>query len=189
MLHIYTETMQPATGWAASETSQGTRDTVQRILMGQVGAWGTGAIPKDAIVEIKRAAHGVPDAIETILVRHGGGGDVQAGTSRITLKTYDQGRARWQGETLDFVWFDEEPPEDIYFEGLTRTNARNGIVTLTFVPPSRRAFDLDGCLSRMKSGLDGLADVLGVDDRHWSLTIQREDAVGGFVRAEIEVRE
>lgn len=125
---------EATTGWAASETSQGTRDTVQRILMGQVGAWGTGAIPKDAIVEIKRAAHGVPDAIETILVRHGGGGDVQAGTSRITLKTYDQGRARWQGETLDFVWFDEEPPEDIYFEGLTRTNARNGIVTLTFTP-------------------------------------------------------
>jgi phage terminase large subunit-like protein len=121
-------------GWAASETSQGTRDTVQRILLGQVGSWGTGAIPRDAIKEIKRAAHGVPDAVETVLVRHGGGGDVQAGTSRITIKTYDQGRLRWQGETLDFVWFDEEPPPDIYFEGLTRTNARGGIVTLTFTP-------------------------------------------------------
>ena len=32
------------------------------------------------------------------------------------------------------MWFDEEPPEDIYFEGLTRTNARQGIVTLTFTP-------------------------------------------------------
>jgi len=125
---------EPTIGWAASETSQGTRDTVQRILLGQVGSWGTGAIPKDAIAEIKRAAHGVPDAVETVLVRHGGGGDVQAGTSRITIKTYDQGRLRWQGETLDFVWFDEEPPEDIYFEGLTRTNARGGIVTLTFTP-------------------------------------------------------
>ena len=125
---------EPTIGWAASETSQGTRDTVQRILLGQVGSWGTGAIPRDAIREIKRAAHGVPDAVETVLVRHGGGGDVQAGTSRITIKTYDQGRLRWQGETLDFVWFDEEPPEDIYFEGLTRTNARGGIVTLTFTP-------------------------------------------------------
>lgn len=121
-------------GWAASETGQSTRDTVQRILLGQVGDWGTGAIPRGAIREIKRAAHGVPDLVETILVRFGGGGDVQAGTSRITIKTYDQGRERWQGETLDFVWFDEEPPEDIYFEGLTRTNARGGIVTLTFTP-------------------------------------------------------
>ena len=125
---------EPTIGWAASETSQGTRDTVQRILLGQVGSWGTGAIPRDAIKEIKRSAHGVPDAVETVLVKHGGGGDVQAGTSRVTIKTYDQGRLRWQGETLDFVWFDEEPPEDIYFEGLTRTNARSGIVTLTFTP-------------------------------------------------------
>ena len=124
----------PTIGWAASETGQSTRDTVQRILLGQVGSWGTGAIPRDAIQEIKRAAHGVPDAVETVLVRHGGGGDLQAGTSRVTIKTYDQGRLRWQGETLDFVWFDEEPPDDIYFEGLTRTNARGGIVTLTFTP-------------------------------------------------------
>jgi len=125
---------EPVIGWAASETSQSTRDTVQRILLGQPGAWGTGAIPRDCILDIKRASHGVADAVETIMVRHGGGGDVQAGASRITIKTYDQGRERWQGETLDFVWFDEEPPEDIYFEGLTRTNARGGIVTLTFTP-------------------------------------------------------
>jgi phage terminase large subunit-like protein len=126
---------EPTIGWAASETGQTTRDTVQRILLGQVGSWGTGAIPKDAIVgDPKRATGGVPDLVETILVRHGGGGDVQAGTSRVTIKTYDQGRLRWQGETLDWVWFDEEPPEDIYFEGLTRTNARGGIVTLTFTP-------------------------------------------------------
>jgi phage terminase large subunit-like protein len=120
---------EPVVGWAASETSQSTRDTVQRILLGQPGAWGTGAIPKRHIVDIKRAAHGVSDAVETILVQHKSGG-----ISRVTIKTYDQGRTRWQGETLDFVWFDEEPPADIYFEGLTRTNARQGIVTLTFTP-------------------------------------------------------
>jgi phage terminase large subunit-like protein len=120
---------EPTTGWAASETSQGTRDTVQRLLLGPVGSWGCGAIPADCILDIKRAAHGVADAVETILVKH-----VTGGTSRITLKTYDQGRTRWQGETLDFVWFDEEPPEDIYIEGLTRTNATQGIVWVTFTP-------------------------------------------------------
>lgn len=119
----------PTSSWGASETSQGTRDTVQRLLLGKVGEWGTGAIPASKILEIKRATHGVADAVETILVRH-----VSGGISRITLKTYDQGRTRWQGETLDFVWFDEEPPEDIYSEGLTRTNATNGIVWVTFTP-------------------------------------------------------
>lgn len=120
---------EPVIGWAASETSQSTRDTVQRLLLGDPGNWGTGAIPRRAIQDVKRATHGVADAVETILVSHKTGG-----TSRVTIKTYDQGRLRWQGETLDFVWFDEEPPEDIYFEGLTRTNARGGIVTLTFTP-------------------------------------------------------
>ena len=119
----------PVSGWAASETSQGTRDTVQRMLLGPPGEWGTGAIPAAKIHEIKRATHGVADAVETIIVKHESGG-----LSRITLKTYDQGRLRWQGETLDFVWFDEEPPEDIYIEGLTRTNATGGIVWVTFTP-------------------------------------------------------
>lgn len=124
----------PVIGWVASETGQSTRDTVQRILMGRPGSWGTGAIPRDAIKDWKRAAGGVPDLLETVTVTHGGGGDVQAGRSVFTIKTYDQGRLRWQGETLDFVWFDEEPPEDLYFEGKTRTNATGGIVTLTFTP-------------------------------------------------------
>lgn len=120
---------QPTTGWAASLTSQSTRDTVQRLLLGKPGEWGTGAIPKDAIVSIKRASHGVSDAVESIVVRH-----VSGGLSRLTIKTYDQGRERWQGETLNFVWFDEEPPLDIYIEGLTRTNATQGISWLTFTP-------------------------------------------------------
>lgn len=121
--------LKPVTGWAASNTSMSTRDTVQRLLLGEPGQWGTGAIPKSNIIEIKRAAHGVSDAVDTILVRHTSGGQ-----SRVTIKTYDSGRARWQGESLEFVWFDEEPPADIYMEGLTRTNARDGIVWITFTP-------------------------------------------------------
>ena len=30
-----------------------------------------------------------------------------------------------------------------------------------------------------------LADVLGVDDRHWKLEIDRSDEIGGFVRVEV----
>jgi phage terminase large subunit-like protein len=56
------------------------------------------------------------------------------GLSTLTFKSYDQGRTKWQGETLHFVWFDEEPPPDLYTEGLTRTNATDGIVWLTFTP-------------------------------------------------------
>lgn len=58
-------------------------------------------------------------------------------------------------------------------------------VSLVFYPPTRRAFDLDNALARMKSGLDGLADVLGVDDKHWSLSIAKADQVGGMVKVEV----
>ncbi len=118
------------TGWAASLTSQSTRDTVQRLLLGPPGQWGTGAIPKANIVEIKRASHGVADAVDSVTVAHESGG-----VSRLGIKTYDQGRERWQGETLDFVWFDEEPRDPaLYTEGLTRTNATGGITYMTFTP-------------------------------------------------------
>lgn len=58
-------------------------------------------------------------------------------------------------------------------------------LTLTFHAPTRRAFDLDNALARCKAGLDGLCDVLGVDDSKWSLTIRKADTTGGFVRVEI----
>jgi phage terminase large subunit-like protein len=121
---------KPPVGWGASLTSQVTRDTIQRLLIGQPGQWGMNcAIPKDALGEIKRSTHGVADAVESISVKH-----VTGGHSRITLKSYDQGRERFQGETLDFVWLDEEPPQDIYTEALTRTQAVAGVLWLTFTP-------------------------------------------------------
>lgn len=122
--------LKPTIGWAASNTSQGTRDSVQRMLLGQPGDWGTGAIPKRSILDIKKATHGVADAVEIITVRH----QPTGGTSRITIKTYDQGRERWQGDTINWLWCDEEPPMDIYIEGLTRTNATGGIAYITFTP-------------------------------------------------------
>lgn len=119
---------RPVNCWAAGVTGTGTRDNPQRILLGRSGEFGTGAIPKDDIVS-HSLARGMADAVDTIRVRHRSGG-----TSSLTLKTYEQGREKWQGETLDWLWFDEEPPQDIYTEGLTRTNATGGLVCITFTP-------------------------------------------------------
>lgn len=70
-------------------------------------------------------------------------------------------------------------------QGARRVQAGALHVSLVFYPPTRRAFDLDNALARMKAGLDGLADVLGVDDRHWSLSIARAAQIGGFVKVEV----
>ena len=70
-------------------------------------------------------------------------------------------------------------------QGAKRMEPRALHVSLTFHPPDRRPRDMDNMLSASKAGLDGLADVLGVDDRHWRLSIARADQVGGFVRVEV----
>ncbi len=123
---------RPVRAWAASKTGEVTRDCVQRLLVGEpkdASTWGTGLVPHDALADYSRR-QGVADALDSILVKHVGGGN-----STLGFKSYDQGREKWQGETLDFVWFDEEPPMDIYMEGLTRTNATEGGMTyLTFTP-------------------------------------------------------
>jgi phage terminase large subunit-like protein len=121
---------------AGSESSELTRKGVQRILMGPPESeehWGEGSIPRNAIKSWSRK-QGVPNALDNIVVLHGGGGDVQAGESVIQFASYDQGRTKWQADTLDFVWFDEEPDEDVYTEGITRTNATGGYCIITFTP-------------------------------------------------------
>ena len=46
--------------------------------------------------------------------------------SKIWFKSCEAGREKFQGSSLDFVWFDEEPPEDIYNECKMRVLDKNG---------------------------------------------------------------
>jgi len=122
---------RPVRWWAGSKTGEVTRDGVQRYLVGEPkdeSKWGHGMIPKACLVDHARR-QGIADALDSVLVKH-----VSGGTSTLGFKSYDQGRQKWQSETLDGVWFDEEPPMDIYMEGLTRTNATGGITMITFTP-------------------------------------------------------
>ena len=117
---------------AGSESAELTRKGVQRMLFGppEIEAeWGTGMIPKKLILDISRR-QGVADAIASAVIRHEPTGDV----STIQLQSYDQGRTKWQADTVDGVWFDEEPPLDLYSEGITRTNVTQGPVIVTFTP-------------------------------------------------------
>ena len=122
---------KPIVMLAGSESYELTRDGVQRLLVGppeQEENWGTGYIPGDTIASTSRRA-GVPNALEIVSVKH-----VSGGYSSLQFKAYEQGRGKWQATTVDYVWFDEEPPEDVYFEGITRTNATRGLIAVTFTP-------------------------------------------------------
>ena len=116
---------RPTTSWVAGVTGESTRDTVQRALIGESGRGG-GALRRSDVAAKVPARSGLVDMLR---VRH-----VSGGISTIAFKSYEKGREKWQGATLDRVWFDEEPPYDIYIEGLTRTNATGGMVALTLTP-------------------------------------------------------
>jgi phage terminase large subunit-like protein len=118
----------PVRVWVCGESSEVVRETIQRLLLGEPGYSGRGTIPKDALLEVV-PARGTPELVDTIRVRHASGG-----SSTIGLKSYSQGRERFQGATLDFAWCDEEPPSDVFHEILTRLNVTGGPLIMTFTP-------------------------------------------------------
>ena len=119
---------EPVNCLVAGDTAKTSRDILQHKLLGPVGSFGTGMIPFD---ELERAApkQGIPDAVETIYVRHSSGG-----LSTCQINSYDQGREAFQGTERHVIWLDEECPEDVYTESLMRTMTTDGIVLLTFTP-------------------------------------------------------
>lgn len=126
---------RPVRGWAAGKTSETTRDIIQAKLFGPIshhtgdkGVAGTGLVRGRSLGRITWKA-GVADLIDTIQVKHASGG-----WSLLGLKSYHQGRGSFEGTEQDFVWLDEEPPEDIYGECLVRTATTNGSVYITFTP-------------------------------------------------------
>jgi len=118
----------PVNAWAIGITSESTRDTLQRLIMGRPGEFGTGAIPADCIVSYT-SSRGVSDALDTVIVKHKNGGH-----STLGFRSAAKGREALQGESLHIVQADEEGPLDVYTELLTRTQARKGLVAMTFTP-------------------------------------------------------
>lgn len=120
--------VMPTDCWASGDTSQTTRDIVQTTLLGEVGQWGTGLIPKDCIEDIRMRVGG-GGGVDTLLVKHTSGR-----ISKLGFKSYDQKRRAFQGTSKHAIWLDEEPPLEVYGECLMRTMTTKGVVYVTFTP-------------------------------------------------------
>lgn len=119
---------RPVNVLCGGDTGTTTRDILVGKLLGPPSARGTGLIPGKALGRIAPAM-GIPNHVDFCLVRHRAGG-----YSILQFRSYDQKRVAWQGTERDVVWFDEEPPMDIYVEGLTRTLTTGGMIIATFTP-------------------------------------------------------
>lgn len=57
---------------------------------------------------------------------------------------------------------------------------------VTFYKPNRRSMDRDNLLARMKAGIDGVCDALGIDDKRFATVVVKvSDEVGGYVVLEV----
>jgi crossover junction endodeoxyribonuclease RusA len=78
----------------------------------------------------------------------------------------------------------------IMSRAIGKIEARLVRITVTFNPPDRRARDRDNMIAAFKSGQDGFADAIGVDDSKFEPTYRVGEPVkGGSVTIEITGRE
>ncbi len=124
-IHPYRENKSGVCGWVVSLSAQVQRDVAQKKILRY--------LRKDWIEEIvmisgrkDRPEDGVIDFIRVK--------SVLGGSSVIGFKSCDQGREKFQGTSLDFVWFDEEPPKDIYLECRMRVLDKKGDIFGTMTP-------------------------------------------------------
>lgn len=123
--HPYRENKADTVGWVVSLSTQVQRDVAQSKILSYLDkSW-----IEDIVMLSGRKDSPENGIIDTIIIKN-----VYGGYSKIGFKSCDQGREKFQGTSLDYVWFDEEPPYDIYKECLMRVIDREGIVYGTMTP-------------------------------------------------------
>lgn len=88
---------------------------------------GTGYIPKKCI-KMDSFRNDGPN-VHAVEIKH-----VSGGYSKLYFGNYTQAVRNLQGFALDLAVFDEQPPDDVFSEVITRTATRNGQVLCSFTP-------------------------------------------------------
>lgn len=123
-IHPYKKNKQ-VDGWVVSLTSQVQRDVAQSKILSYLNPMWV-----EDVVMIKGTKDNPSGGIIDYIIIQNVFGTV----SKLGFKTCDQGREKFQGASLDFVWFDEEPPFDIYLECKMRVLDKVGEVFGTMTP-------------------------------------------------------
>ncbi len=132
--HPYRKIKAATNGWVVSLSSQVQRDVAQSKILNYLNPdWII-----DVVMTTGRKDNYANGVIDYILVKN-----VFNTVSKIGFKSCDQGREKFQGTSLDYVWFDEEPPEDIYNECKMRVLDKYGDIFGTMTPLKGMTFVYD----------------------------------------------
>lgn len=132
--HPYRKIKGATTGWVVSLSTQVQRDVAQSKILTYLNPdWIV-----DVVMTSGRKDNYANGVIDYILVKN-----VFGTISKIGFKSCDQGREKFQGTSLDYVWFDEEPPQDIYNECRMRVLDKNGDIFATMTPLKGMTFVYD----------------------------------------------
>lgn len=123
--HPYKKINKPTRGWVVSLTNEVQRDVAQKEIL----RWLNPKWIKD--IHVRQGKKDDPEnaILDFIVIESECGG-----SSIIGFKSCDQGRAKFQGTSQDWIWFDEEPPKDIYDECKMRVIDTRGDIWGTMTP-------------------------------------------------------
>jgi len=105
-------------GWVISVSTRVQRDVAQRKVLALLDE---AEAKYDCVMHSGRADNPVRGIIDFLVIKKDNGHE-----SRLGFRNAEQGREKFQGTKLDFVWFDEEPDEEIYDECIMRTMGVEG---------------------------------------------------------------
>ena len=63
---------------------------------------------------------------------------MQNGAKAIVM-SYEKDKDKWKSDPIDFIWFDEPPPYELYLQGRSRVGRRNGKIIMTGTPSDSNA--------------------------------------------------
>lgn len=133
-IHPYRPNRKSTECWVVSLSQRVQKEVAQTKILKY--------LPKNTIKEIIMTSGKKSDAengiIECIILNNSFGN-----ISKIWFKSCEEGREKFQGASLDFVWFDEEPPEDIYNECKMRILDKSGEIFGTMTPLKGLTFIYD----------------------------------------------
>jgi phage terminase large subunit-like protein len=83
------------------------------------------------------------------------------GTCQVFFVSYDSGRDKWQGAAVDFIWLDEECPQEIYEEANARLADSGGDLLMTQTPVSGLGWVYDDIFVPAQEGRSDIEVVEG----------------------------